>query len=74
MKAQLYVRIMNKIRELHGTRTLTIQPTQTVSKFELICLLEMCNECVLIHSGIEVQFIDLFARGVCFLLYFAVCY
>lgn len=47
-------------------RTLIIQPAQTVSNFELFCLFEVCNKCVLMLSSIEVQFIDLFARGVCF--------
>lgn len=28
------------------TRTLIIQPAQTVSNFELFCLFEVCNVCV----------------------------
>jgi hypothetical protein len=48
------------------TRTLIIQSAQTVSNFELFCLFEVCDECVLMHSSIEVQFIDLFAGVVCF--------
>jgi len=48
------------------TRTLIIQPAETVSNFELFCLFEAFNECVSMHSSIEVQVIDLFARGVRF--------
>jgi hypothetical protein len=39
------------------TRTLIIQPAQTVSIFELFCLFEVCNVCVcvLMHSSIYLQ-------------------